>query len=176
MWGPLRANEVPKMQFPKVEEAKHQSGSGWIRNWDHFELDFEFISWILKSFRNGFLALCSCLQIAITSSFQLRFVHHLKYWTSDFLSFKEIYGMSKMDFRKYDKFVFKVTVYVATKFWVINFHAAKSFPMFSCLLSYSIMVISHLPNSWYPLLAFLHGPWVLTRLFPYLTLSWFFKI
>ena len=27
-WNPLRADEVPKIQFPKVEEAKHQSGSG----------------------------------------------------------------------------------------------------------------------------------------------------
>ena len=93
----------------------------------------------------------------------------------------KIYSMSKMDSRKCSKFFLKFKVYVTTKFWVLNFHAAEScfMPHFSCLLaffSYSIMVISHLPNSWYPCLAFPHGPWVLTRLFPHWTLSWSFKI
>ena len=160
---------------------EHQSGSGWIRNWCHFEMDFEFISWILKSFRNDPLAWYSCIQMAITSSFLIQFAKCLKRWTSDFPSFEMIYSMSKMDSRKCSKFFLKFKVYVTTKFWVLNFHAAEScfMPHFSCLLaffSYSIMVISHLSNSWYPHLAFSHGPWVLTHLFTHLIISWSFKI
>ena len=159
----------------------YQCGSVWIWNWGHFELGFEFISWISKSFRNGLLALHSYLQMVITSSFQLRFVHCLKCWTLDFPRFEMIYSMYKMDSVMCSKFVLKVRVYVAIRFlsskfpcnWIL-LHV--SFSMFSCLLSYSIMVISHFPNSWYPRLAFPHGLWVLTHLFLHLTLSWYFKI
>ena len=96
--------------------------SGWIWNWCHFELDFEFISWISKSFWNGPSTLHSCLQMAITSSFQLRFVHYLKHWTPNFPSFEKTYSTSKMDSRNFSKFVLKFKVYVATRFWVLNFH------------------------------------------------------
>ena len=144
-------------------------------------MDFEIISWISKSFRNDPPAWCSCLQIVITSSFQLQFVHHLKHWTYKFPSFETIYSMYKMDSRKCSKFVHKFRVYITIRFlsskfpcnWIL-LHA--SFPMFSYLLSYYIMVIFHLPNSWYPRLAFAYNPWVLTHLFPHLALSWSFKI
>ena len=160
---------------------KHQSGSGWIRNWCHFEVDFQFISWISKSFRNDPPAWCSCLQMAITSSFQLWFTHRLKSWTPNFLRFKTIYSMYTMNSIKYSKFFFKVRVYNAIRFLSSKFQCSwillhPSFPMFCCLLSYSIMVISHLPNALYPHLAFPYGPWILTHLFPHLALSWYFKI
>ena len=127
---------------------------------------------------NDPLAWCDCLQMAITSSFQLWFANRLKRWTPDFPSFETIYSMYIMDFRKCSKFVLKVRVYNAIRFlsskfpcsWIL-LHA--SFPMFS---SYSIMVISHLPNAWYPHLAFPYSPWVLTHLFPHLALFWSFKI
>ena len=131
-------------------------------------MDFEFISWISKSFWNDLSALCSCLQFAITSSFQLQFAHCLKFWTPKFPRFKMIYSMYKIEFGKYSKFFLKFRVHVTTRFWVLNYHTAwwillqASFPMFYCLLSYSIMVISHLPNSWYHYLFFPYGPWVLT--------------
>ena len=113
------------------------------------KMDFEFISWISKSFRKDPLAWCSILQMAITSSFHLWFVHHLKLWTFNFPRFETIYSMCKMDSRKCFKFVLKFRVYIAIRFlsskfpcsWIL-LHA--SFPMLSCLLSYSIMVISHL--------------------------------
>ncbi|RVW81533.1 Retrovirus-related Pol polyprotein from transposon 297 [Vitis vinifera] len=38
--------------------------------------------------------------MAITSSFQLRFVHHLKRWTLDFPSFETTYSMHEMDSKK----------------------------------------------------------------------------
>ena len=137
------------------------------------KLNFEIISWISKSFRNDPPAWCNCLQMAITSSFQFWFAHRLKHWTPDFSIFETIYSMSEIDFEKCSKFVIKVRIYVATRFWVLNFYAVwwillhASFSMFACLLSYSIMVIYHLPNSWYPFLTFPYGPWVLTRLFPH---------
>ena len=55
--------------------------------------------------RNFRIAWRSCLQTAITSSFQLQFVHHLKRWTPDFPSFKTTYSMHEMDSRKYSKYV-----------------------------------------------------------------------
>ncbi|KAL6325091.1 hypothetical protein AAG906_022658 [Vitis piasezkii] len=38
--------------------------------------------------------------MAVTPSFQLRIVHHLKHWIVDFLSFEMTYNMHKLDFRK----------------------------------------------------------------------------
>ena len=145
------------------------------------KLNFEIISWISKSFRNDPPTWCSCLQMAITSLFQLQFANRLKRWTPDFPSFETIYSMYTMDSKKCSKFSLKFRVYNVIRFlsskfpcsWIL-LHA--SFPMLSCLLSYSIMVISHLPNSWYPCLAFPHGPCVLTHLFPHLTIFLFFKI
>nr|CAN78344.1 hypothetical protein VITISV_026337 [Vitis vinifera] len=55
---------------------------------------------ILRNFRSSFRStLHGCLQIAITSSFQLQFVYHLKIWTPDFLSFETRYSMHEMDSR-----------------------------------------------------------------------------
>ena len=55
--------------IPEIEETKHQSDSGWIQNYGHFKLDFEFISLISNSqveFWNGLITLCNCLQMTIT--------------------------------------------------------------------------------------------------------------
>ena len=144
-------------------------------------MNFEIISWILKSFWNDPLTWCSCLQMTITSSFQLWFANRLKYWTPDFLSFETIYSMYIMDSRKYSQFVLKIRVYNSVRFlsskfpcsWIL-LHA--SFPVFSYLRSYSIMVIYHPPTSWYPCFVFPYGPWVLTHLFPHLIISWSLKI
>ena len=71
----------------------------------------------LRNFASGFhftahfaaakfrIAWCSCLQTAITSSFQLQFMHRLKRWTPDFLRFEMKYSIHKMDSRKYSKCV-----------------------------------------------------------------------
>ena len=47
----------------------------------------------LRNFRS---ALCGCLQMAITSSFQLQFVHHLNRWTPDFPSFEMTYSIHNL--------------------------------------------------------------------------------
>ena len=170
-----RSGETSKLQW-----VNSKLGSFWSGFRIH-KLDLKFISWISKSFQNDPLARCICLQMSITSSFQLRFAHRLKRWTPEFPRFKMIYITYKMDSIKCSKFVLKIRVYVTIRFlsskfpcsWIL-LHA--SFSMFSCLLSYSIMVISHLLNSWYPHIYFTYGPWVLTHLFPHLALSWSFKI
>ena len=59
----------------------------------------------LRNFRS---TLCSCLQTAIISSFQLRFAHRLKHWTSDFPIFEKKYSMHKMDSSKHSKCVQKL--------------------------------------------------------------------
>ena len=92
-------------------------------------MDFEFISWILKSFRNGLSTLHSYFQMVITSLFQLQFAHCLKCWTLDFLSLKIINSIPKLNFKKYSKFVLKVRLYATTRFWVLNFHAIESYFM-----------------------------------------------
>ena len=66
-----------------------------------------------KGLRNSFSTWCSCLQMAITSSFQLRFAHRLKSWTPDFPSFEKIYSMYIMNSRKCSKFVLKLL-----HFWI----------------------------------------------------------
>ena len=43
------------------------------------------------------------LAMAVTSSFQLQIAHRLKNWIVDFLSFKMVYSMHKMDFEKCSK-------------------------------------------------------------------------
>ena len=43
------------------------------------------------------------LPMAVTPSFQLRIVHHLKHWIIDFLSFETTYRMHKLDSKKCSK-------------------------------------------------------------------------
>ena len=43
------------------------------------------------------------LPMAVTPSFQLRIVHRLKHWITDFLSFETTYRMHKLDFSKCSK-------------------------------------------------------------------------
>ena len=63
---------------------------------------------LILQLRNFSLAWCDCLQMAITSLFQLRFAHRLKRWTYNFLSFEIIYSMYKMNSRKCSKCVLQM--------------------------------------------------------------------
>ena len=76
-----------------------------------------------KGLWNSFSAWCSCLQMVITSSFQLWFAHCLKRWTPDFPSFEMIYSMYTMDSRKCSKFFLQLLF-----FWISHsmqrFHIA----------------------------------------------------
>ena len=63
---------------------------------------------LISQLRNFRSAWCDCLQMAITSSFQLRFAHCLKRWTPDFPRFKTIYSVYKMDSRKFSKCVLQL--------------------------------------------------------------------
>ena len=58
---------------------------------------------------------CGCLQMAITSSFQLQFMHHLKRWTPNFLSFETTYSRNEMDSREYSKYVQQLLSY-----WILH--------------------------------------------------------
>ena len=71
-----------------------------------------FRKWLM-GLRNSFLAWCSCLQMAITSSFQLRFAHCLKRLTPNFPSFETIYSMYIMDSNKCSKFFLQLL-----SFWI----------------------------------------------------------
>ena len=61
--------------------------------------------------KGDFAALCKMLpsarsdwlEMAATSSFQLRIAHCLKHWIVDFLSFEMVYSMHQLDFRKCSK-------------------------------------------------------------------------
>ena len=73
----------------------------------------DFASWkssfctkrLISQLRNWLLAWCDWLPMAITSPFQLWFVHCLKCWTPDFPSFKTTYSMHEMDSIKCSKCV-----------------------------------------------------------------------
>ena len=45
------------------------------------------------------------LAMAVTPSFQLRIVHHLKHWIIDFLRFETTYSMHKLDSRVLQKWL-----------------------------------------------------------------------
>ena len=131
--------------------------------------------------------------MAITSSFQLWFAHCLKSWTFDFLRFKMISSMYKMDSKKYSEFVLKSEYMLPSDFLVLNFHAVEScfMPHFSCFLpsfllhngrlSYSKLMISSsylfswsmsldsLISSFNPFLIFQHPKWF--NLHPLLSLN-----
>ena len=64
----------------------HSCAKGGFRNsFRSYEMGF--------GLRNFHSALRGCLQMAITSSFQLQFAHCLKRWTPDFASFETTYSM-----------------------------------------------------------------------------------
>ncbi|WKA10556.1 hypothetical protein VitviT2T_028121 [Vitis vinifera] len=68
------------------------------------------VSQLRNTLRNGGAAvkskkfplwLCAvCLQMTITSSFQIQIAHHLKHWTPEFLIFKTTYGMHNLSSSK----------------------------------------------------------------------------
>ena len=71
-----------------------------FKNWFKRHLDI-FAFWISRC---EIFALCTiCLKTAITSSFQIQIMYHLKHWIPDFPSFKMIYGMHNLSSRKYFK-------------------------------------------------------------------------
>ena len=67
----------------------HSCAKGGFRN-SFRSCEMGFGLWNFRS------TLCSCLQMAITSSFQLQFVHHLKRLTPDFLSFEMTYNIHNL--------------------------------------------------------------------------------
>ena len=165
-WG--RRGETSKWQWVNSKLVSFWSG------FRIHKLNFEIISkWLfslVQLFSNGhnfFISAPICTP--------------LKRWTPEFPSFETIYSMYTMDSSKCFKFVLKIIVYNAIRFlsskfpcsWIL-LHA--SFSTLFCLLCYSIMAISPLPNSWYPRLAFSYVQWVLTHLFLHLVLSRSFKI
>ncbi|WKA12950.1 hypothetical protein VitviT2T_030291 [Vitis vinifera] len=43
------------------------------------------------------------IPMAVTPSFQLQIMHHLKHWIVDFLSFETTYSMHKLNYKKFSK-------------------------------------------------------------------------
>ena len=76
----------------EISQAKghHFAAKGWFR-----------------SLRNWSSAWCDQLPMALTSSFQLWFMHRLKRWIADFPSFETTYSMHQMESRKCSKSVQK---------------------------------------------------------------------
>ena len=68
---------------------------------------WNFPSWRspFRSLRNWPSTWCDRLPMALTSSFQLRIMYHLKRWIADFPSFEKKYSMHEIDSRKYLKCV-----------------------------------------------------------------------
>ena len=82
-----------------------RNGVGGLRNGTRVPKGcFAAAKWAAK-FSLSFARLSSN---GLTSSFQLRFAHRLKRWTSDFSIFETTYNMHKMDSRKYSKSVQKL--------------------------------------------------------------------
>ena len=78
----------------------------WLRNFADKQGGCEIISQPKADFvalRNWPSAWSDLLPMALTSSFQLRFMNRLKHWIVDFLIFETTYSMYKLDFRKCSK-------------------------------------------------------------------------
>ena len=69
--------------------------------WKHSEGFRRCTRWL----RNWPSAWCDRVPMALTSSFQLRFMHYLKCWISAFLSFEMTYSMHEMHSSKCSKYV-----------------------------------------------------------------------
>ena len=82
-----------------------------------------------RSLRNCLSTWCGCLPMAITSSFQLWFAHHLKRWTFNFLSFETTYSMHKIGLQK----VFEISPTAAI---LLDFFMLDSSLCFSSLHSW----------------------------------------
>ena len=65
--------------------------------------DFAAITLWFRSLRNWPSTWCDQLPMALTSSFQLRFMHRLKRWIFYFLSFETTYSIHEMDSKKCSK-------------------------------------------------------------------------
>ena len=65
-----------------------------------------------------------CLQMAITSSFQIQIMHRLKHWIPNFSSFKMIYGMYNLSSSKYFKNVSKSSKIFALEFALCEIFAS----------------------------------------------------
>ena len=96
-----------------------------------------------RKLRNCPSAWCSCLPMAITSSFQLRFAHRLKRWTPDFPIFEKIYSMYKMDSIKCSKYVLQLLSLVHVRFLYLFFLLA-----FLIWLWQRVTKIQSLVSSW----------------------------
>ena len=82
----------------KANFAAYKITRWWLRNFTAITLWF-------RSLRNWPSAWCDRLPMALTSSFQLRFMHHLKRWIDDFTSFETTYSMHQMGSIKCSKSV-----------------------------------------------------------------------
>ena len=78
--------------------VKFRKRAIWLQN------DFTAKGWF-HSLRNWPSAWCDRLPMALTSSFQLWFMHRLKRWITDFLSFETTYSMHQMGSSKCSKSV-----------------------------------------------------------------------
>lgn len=73
--------------------------------------DFKLVSWILKSYILNSkcpFRFAQLVQTTITSLFQFQFTYYSKSLTHDFLRFKMIYSLTKIDLKKSFKIYLKV--------------------------------------------------------------------
>ena len=108
-WGfKQQISEEKNLKVSVTNIWKHSGGfrkhARWLRNFASWRSPFRSQRLILQ-LQNWPSAWCDWLSMAITSSFQFRFTHHLKRWISDFPSFETTYSMNEMDSKKYSKCV-----------------------------------------------------------------------
>lgn len=123
--------------------------------------------------RNNSLILLNCLEISITSLFQLQFSHCLKRWTPKFLSFKMICNFLKNNLKNLFKNHVKFKICVVAKFefqfpilnfklWSLTFfflcfffvslHNFHFLSFLLCIVSFAFLVaLIMLENFWSPL-------------------------
>ena len=95
--------KISEEKYPKVSVATIRKLQENTRALCKMAAKFSQQKADFAALRNWPSAWSDLLEMAVTPSFQLRIVHHLKHWIVDFLSFETTYSMYKLDFRKCSK-------------------------------------------------------------------------
>ena len=106
-------HQISEAKYQKKSVANIWKHSGefrrrtkWLRNFADKQDGCEIISQPKADFatlQNWLSAWSDLLPMALTSSFQVQFMNHLKRWIVDFLIFKKTYSMYKLDSMKCSK-------------------------------------------------------------------------
>ena len=101
----------------------------WLRNFATWRTPF-------RSLQNWPSTWCDRLPMALTSSFQIRIMHHLKHCISDFSSFETKYNVHKLSSKKCSK-----SVQQLLSSWILHVRFLSLFSLLAFMICLWKMII-----------------------------------